>query len=165
MTANSSAYKYMVVYPVEVQIANESQVRQMLIKVWNDGTILEKSWKSNAPSADMGSGTIPFNSPQIAGANHYSALVGIKLWQTNGEGGQERFVTEPWAGLCPWADEQLDPFYGELLPDELTVPVQQTWPHPRGFPYLGTGPNPPILPEVKARLDREAAKKAASKSR
>jgi hypothetical protein len=80
---------------------------------------------------------------------------------TPGQAGLTRYVTEPWAGLSPWKDEQLDPNYGELLPVELLTHLDKTG-KMRSIQMgsaSGKGLNPPIKPEVKARLDREAAEK------
>lgn len=165
ITANSGLFKYGLWYHAEVQYEGETQPRTVLIHTWTLGPLSEKTQKLPRYFADIEPKFIPFDSPAIPGANRYGTNVGIKAWQTNGEAGEERYVTEPWAGLSPWKDDEMDPNYGELLPNEFSVPMDRTI-DVRFFQDLSSrASRPDIAPEVKARLDREAAEKAAAKNK
>ncbi len=165
IAADHRTPKYELWYHAEVEYEGESPPRNVLIHTWSLGPISEKSRKLPRFFADVEPEFIPYDSSAIPGANRYGTNVGIRAFQTNGEAGEERYVTEPWAGLSPWKDNELDPKYGELLPNEFSVPMDRTI-DVRFFQDLSSrASRPDIAPEVKARLDREAAEKAASKSR
>jgi hypothetical protein len=163
MTSRGEILKSGIWFYSEVQFEGEPHPRNVMISTWNDGKINERTHKGLSPSISFEAdpNRIPYESPAIPGANRYAATVGIQVATTPGQSGLSRYVTEPWAGLSPWKDEQLDPNYGELLPDELLIPISETVDFNAYQSRLSAGANQwPIKPEVKARLEREAAEKA-----
>lgn len=169
--------------PVAVEFYDDPALHATMISIRSEGTIIEAELNQGIRELLLSPDKHLYDPPVVAGANRFATLVKITTGPIAGlrapyvgyepVGFLGVYLTEPWAGLSPWTDEQIDPIYGDRRADESFIPddiaVSDESIHPSRdwtYSYFRKEDGSVIAPQreeaearYQARLAREAAEK------
>lgn len=172
--------------PLAIEFQDDANLHATMLSVSTDGRIFEGRLHPKVHNED---GLSPYKHlykpPVVAGASRFATMVKITTGsipglpapyvEYNPVGFQGVFFTEPWASDSPWLDEQIDPVYGDRLPDEYYVPDDNAV----GYNFLDSSKyiaygyyqkkdgtvGVPIREEAEARYQARLAREAAEKGK
>jgi hypothetical protein len=107
---------------LEVWFAGEEKPHHIIVRRYTEGlTDGGAPFPKNAERWDVGDA--------IRNSNRYGASVISYAWEIgstfNPQGRKPAmYLTEPWAGPCPWPEDKLDPYYGDNRLDEFLMPAE-----------------------------------------